>query len=136
MILYLDASALVKRYIDEPGSDLLGIWLARAEVVACCRIGFVEVYRAITLAGPADVPSVLSMFERDWRDITVVEVSELLTRKAAVLGAGLGLRSLDAFHLAAADLLRSDDLQLATWDRRLWKAARSLGIATLPSDEP
>lgn len=42
------------------------------------------------------------------------------------------LRSLDAFHLAAALVLSATDLTLATWDRRLHAAARERGLRVLP----
>ncbi len=37
-------------------------------------------------------------------------------------------------YLASAEAVRHPDLRLATWDRRLWMAASTLGIEVLPRD--
>ncbi len=42
MILYLDTSALVKLYIDEPGRDIVMAAKAEAMKIACHDIGYVE----------------------------------------------------------------------------------------------
>jgi predicted nucleic acid-binding protein len=136
VILYADASGLVKRYLAESGSELVARWLDDADRVACCRIGYVETYRAIMLGGLEDAGDVIQAFERDWSLLDVIEVDNGLSRRAGVLAAGLGIRSLDALHLAGAELLSGPDLQIMTWDRRLWRAARTLGMIALPETEP
>jgi hypothetical protein len=136
VIVYADASALVKRYVNEAGTELVRRWLAEAEQVVCSRFGYVETHRAIVGAGGEKTAEHLAAFERDWDRIAVVEVDDALVRRAAVLASGLGLRSLDAMHLAAAEQVGGTDFALATWDRRLWQAARTLGIQTLPDEEP
>ena len=49
-MLYLDASALVKRYVEEEGSDLLLSAMEGASAWSMCRIGYVETVRAVGLA--------------------------------------------------------------------------------------
>ena len=120
----------------ETGSDAVGRWIAEADAVVCSRIGFVEVFRAVMLAGSSDMELVRGQFERDWEAISVVELQEGIARRAALLAMGLGLRSLDAIHLASAESVQGSDLRLATWDRRLWQAARFSGIEVLPDTEP
>ena len=136
MILYADASALVKRYVAEEGSDRIARWVDRANQVACCRIGFVEVARAIMLAGLSDPGTARQAFEQDWERIAILEIHDLLARRAVVLATNLRLRSLDVPPLAAAESLDGPDLQLMTWGRRLWRAAQSLSIQVLPEEEP
>ena len=136
MILYADASALVKRYVAEEGSDRVARWVDRANQVACCRIGFVEVARAIMLAGLSDPGTARQAFEQDWERIAILEIHDLLARRAVVLATNLRLRSLDVPPLAAAESLDGPDLQLMTWGRRLWRAAQSLSIQVLPEEEP
>lgn len=120
----------------ETGSEAVGRWIAEADAVVCSRIGFVEVFRAVMLAGSADMELVRGRFERDWEAISVVELQEGIARRAALLAMGLGLRSLDAIHLASAESVQGSDLRLATWDRRLWQAARFSGIEVLPDTQP
>jgi predicted nucleic acid-binding protein len=55
-----------------------------------------------------------------------------MTERAAILSVEMGLRALDALHLAAALTLPVDRAVLATWDARLHRAARGRGLRTLP----
>ncbi|HXS45928.1 MAG TPA: PIN domain-containing protein [Solirubrobacterales bacterium] len=128
-MLYLDPSALVKRYIAEEGSGLVLEAMDAADAFSMCRVGFIETVRALSLAdGDEDIKA----FESDWLAFDVVEVDRMLTEQAAALALSTQLRSLDALHLAAALLLPSADLTVATWDVRLHRAARGQGLQTLP----
>ena len=62
----------------------------------------------------------------------VVEVGGRLAEEAAELVIDRELRSLDALHLAAALTLPVEDLFFATWDRRLYEAARAEGLGLIP----
>jgi uncharacterized protein len=128
-MLYLDASALVKRYVEEEGSEAVLGAMEKASGWAMCRVGFVETIRAVALA---DGGSSVKRVERDWLSFDVIEVDRALAEHAAKLALSAGLRSLDALHLAAALVLRSADLTVATWDARLHRAARGQGLDTLP----
>jgi predicted nucleic acid-binding protein len=129
MTLYLDASALVKRYIAEQGSDSVRTAIDGAAALAMCRVGFVETIRAVAFGGDRrDVKRV----EGHWTAIHAVEVDRVLTEKAAALAVSHGLRALDALHLAAA-LSLPGDVIFATWDRRLHEAAANEGLPTLPA---
>lgn len=129
MRLYLDASALVKRYVDEAGSDAVVEAMVRADICSICRIGYVETVRAVTRGGePDDVVRA----KRDWHGFHVVEVDEAVVEQAAELSVETGLRTLDALHLAAALSLPSGEVVFATWDRRLHRAAKEHDLRTLP----
>lgn len=129
MTLYLDASALVKRYIAEEDSDTVLAAMENADGWAICRIGYVETVRAVGLAGGRRA---VKRVDADWPSFDVVEVDADLSEVAAELALSAELRSLDALYLAAALVLPPEDLTLATWDTRLHKAARKQGLATLP----
>ncbi|HEY8303780.1 MAG TPA: type II toxin-antitoxin system VapC family toxin [Solirubrobacteraceae bacterium] len=129
MNLYLDASALVKRYVAEPGSETILDAMDRAKGWFMCRIGFVETVRAVGLsAGQAATATV----HEEWPAFGVIEVDQRLVEDAAKLAITRELRSMDALHLAAALMLPRDDLILATWDRRLHAAAAAEGLALTP----
>jgi len=132
-MLYLDASALVKRYVAEEGSEALIAAMGAAEGWAICRVGYVETARAVGLA--AGKPAVRRLVS-DWPSFEVVEVDASLAEHAAELAFTEDLRSLDALHLAAALLISSDELTLATWDVRLHRAAQSQGLAVFPAELP
>lgn len=131
-MLYLDASALVKRYIAEEGSEALIGAMEEAEGWVICRVGYVETARAIKLAAGK---SVARRFAADWPSFDVVEVDASLSEHAAELTFTEELRSLDALHLAAALLIPSE-LTLATWDVRLHRAAQRRGLEVFPSELP
>jgi predicted nucleic acid-binding protein len=132
VILYCDASALVKRYVIEPGGEDLARWVAAADEVASLRDRYVEIYRAIWIAKLADRPLALDTFERDWADMTVVEVDDSLVRLAGVLAVERRLRSLDALHLAAALTISGVDVRFVAWDHHLRRAASEAGLRLLP----
>jgi predicted nucleic acid-binding protein len=130
-MLYLDASALVKRYVDEEGSRVLRAAMDGARALSTCRLCFVETVRAVGLsAGHRGVKRV----EGEWPWFDVVDVDQALAERAATLALSHRLRALDALHLAAALSLPTDDLTFATWDARLHRAARGEGLDTLPAE--
>jgi uncharacterized protein len=128
-MLYLDASALVKRYVEEEGSEVVLKAMDNADAWSMCRIGFVETVRAVALAGGR---SAIKRVERDWLAFDVIEVDRALAEHAAQIALSAELRSLDALHLAAALVLPSEDLTIVTWDARLHRAALDQGLTTLP----
>lgn len=129
MTLYLDSSALVKRYVREVGSDAIIETMERASSYKMCRVGFVETARAVAFGGGLDD---LEKMESDWARVDVVEVNRDLAEDAARLAVHHRLRTLDALHLASALRLVDEDPTFATWDVRLHRAARECGLRTFP----
>jgi uncharacterized protein len=128
-MLYLDASALVKRYVEEDGSEAVRAAMA-AEDWTSCRFCIVETKRAVDRAGAA---AEIDRVDSDWRAFEVVEVDAALCERAAELACATGLRTLDSLHLASVLALPRERLTFATWDARLHRAARERGLATLPA---
>lgn len=132
-MLYLDASALVKRYIEEEGSVEVVEAMDGARALSICRIGFVETARAVALGGD---DRDLRKMETEWHWLDVVDVDQALAERAATLAVSHQLRSLDALHLASALALPDGDLTFASWDSRLHRSAREQGLSTLPASLP
>lgn len=129
-MLYLDASALVKRYVEEEGSELVRSAMAGEGDWFMCRVGFVETVRAVGLSAGSRVAATV---RREWSSFGVIEVDAALAEHAAELALAHELRSLDALHLAAALLLLPQEaVTVATWDVRLHRAARENGLWVLP----
>src|SRR3954469_24724458 len=103
--------------------------MGEAEGWAICRVGYVETARAVELAAGKGA---VRRFEADWPSFEVVEVDAGLAEQAAELTVPEELRSLDALHLAAALLIASPGLTLATWDLRLHRAAQKRGLQVFP----
>jgi uncharacterized protein len=119
----------VKRYVAEPGSDLVRASMRSADAWYICRVGYVEAARAVArIAGRA----ALSRFRTEWGSFNVIELDQPLAESAAELASTSDLRSLDAIHLAAALLLPRDEVAIATWDRRQRDAARAVEIPLVP----
>jgi predicted nucleic acid-binding protein len=119
--------------VAEPESELVRAVMHHDDAWFACRIAFVETVRAVGLAAGA---AATRPVREEWPAFAVVEVDQALVEHAAELALDNGLRSLDALHLAAALLLPTDELVLATWDRRLHSAARSHQLRVLPESLP
>ena len=132
MTLYVDSSALAKRYVAEPDSDAAeSILLADPRWVTA---GHTYVEIALALArrlDEDDVSRAKEAFERDWARIHVVNLDDVVCRRAAAIGAVTGARTLDALHLAAAERAVGRSGPLFTFDVRLAQIARSMGFAVL-----
>lgn len=129
MSLYLDSSALVKRYIEEEGSHDVRAAMDEARRWETCRIGYVETTRALARYGDE---AAFGRFQFEWPSFNVVELDLTVAEDAAELAPVTGLRTLDAIHLAAALVNADRDLTVATWDKRLHRAARDRGLTLLP----
>jgi predicted nucleic acid-binding protein len=141
--LYLDASALVKNYLDEPGSEQTRAVIGRAEAVGTHVISRAEVAAALAKAVRLKVLRAdegmlcLRRFRRDWPNLVRLGVSELLVAHADMLAWNYGLRGYDAVHLAAASLwqeLLAHSVTFACFDSKLRNAARELGLLIYPED--
>jgi len=137
---YLDASALVKRYVREGGS-LLVRRLVTAGPVATSRLSEVEVASALVRRArelafsSRERDRALTMLAADFDALHVVElVPEVTAIARALLLRGV-LRASDAIQLASCLLLQRE-LQVAVrfvvFDDRLREAARTEGLSLLP----
>lgn len=132
MTFYVDSSAFVKRYVDEPDSDDAESLLLSDPDWATAQHSYVEICLVLDrrLADPGRRIARES-FERDWLRSLVVSVDDGVCRRAAELGALTGARTLDALHLAAAERAGGRSMPIVTFDLRLARAARELGFAVL-----
>ena len=141
MIVYLDASALVTRYVAERGSRETGELSARADVVATSLVTRAEVAAALAKAVRAGIVEPESgrkaqrAFARQWPDIAKVPVTEALVSRAEALAWDFALRGYDAVQLASALTWQESvgaDITLATFDRQLWNAGKKAGVQVWP----
>ncbi|CAN5547930.1 hypothetical protein BH20CHL7_BH20CHL7_18530 [soil metagenome] len=122
----MDASALLKRYVEEEESEAAatiladGPWASGAHLYPEVRIALARRLAASELA------IAVARFERDWQAVQVIALDASLPRRAAHLGIGHRLRTLDALHLAAAERAGGAELTFVTFDERLAVAARAM----------
>ena len=65
--------------------------------------------------------------------MALVSLDERAWRRAADIAEIVGVRSLDALHLATAQMLQIPDLVFCTFDLRQAHAARQLGLRVIGS---
>ncbi len=145
MIAYLDASALVKRYVAEMGSAEVVELISQAEAVGTVVISRAEVAASLAKASrirvlPRDeAVYALKSFHRDWENLVRLQMTEGLVSRAASLAWDYGLRGYDAVHLASAlswqDMLGAA-ITVASYDRQLWQAVKSHGLIPWPESLP
>ena len=145
MICYLDASALVKRYVVEPGSKEVSRVIAEAETVGTAVISLVEVSAALAKAARLgllarnDALSSYEIFKNEWPNFVRLQITEFAMERAARLAWEYDLRGYDAVHLAEALIWQEAmdaPVTMAVFDRRLWGAAKRVSLIPFPSDLP
>lgn len=145
MIAYLDASALVKRYLVERGSRETIALTSQAEMIATSTISRAEVAAGLAKAVRAGIVTddvarnAKRSFAGDWPDLLRVPVTEALVERAEALAWEHGLRGYDAVQLASGLIWQESagqEIVLATFDQQLWEAARRTGLKTWPEQFP
>jgi len=130
--LYVDTSALLKRYISEDESGACERILLGDPSWVTARHTSVEVVRNLAkLLGGSERSRMKKIFAADWSRFYVVELDETTCRRAGELAETLQVRTLDALHLAAAERAGGPALPFVTYDLRQAQAARSLGWTVL-----
>jgi predicted nucleic acid-binding protein len=145
VIAYFDASALVKRHVEERGSLETIEFAVRADVVATSPVSRAEVAAALAKAVRAklldedEAREAQRAFAAQWSDIAKIPVTEALVSRAESLAWEYGLRGYDAVQLASAALFQESvgtAVRLATFDRQLWTAAQGAGFQPWPEKAP
>ena len=132
MTLAVDASALVKRYLHEPGRELVLDAMANDEVwcaSALCRTEAMLVLHRVA-SGPRQADALWRAFRDDWDAFNVVPVDDRCLARATDIGVEFGLRTVDAVHLAAADRLPRPT-HFLTFDRHQIPGALALGLEVI-----
>jgi predicted nucleic acid-binding protein len=138
VIAYLDASALAKLFLDEPGSvEVRKLWssgfpASTSELTAielACALAAAA--RAGRLALEKPDPSVVDgTFLAD--RIDMIPAGMDVVRSAARIGVRNRLRALDALHVASAVALREADPVVVSWDEDQRRAASAEGLLVYP----
>ena len=145
MIVYLDASALVKRYVAEAGSAEVEALIGEAQATGTAVLSRAEVAAALAKAARVGLVTresalkALKSFNADWEHLIRLQFGEPLAARAATLAWEHGLRGYDAVHLATALVWREtlgETVTVATYDRELWRGAQESGLSPWPAAIP
>lgn len=132
MSLYVDSSALLKRYVEELDSGTAEAMLRADPSLLTARHTIVEVRRNLArLLADRDLADARTAFSHDLRSISIIEIDEVTCESAATIAEAIGVRALDALHLAAAQRIAAPGVAFLTFDFRQAQAARTLGLAVL-----
>lgn len=139
MILYLDASSLVKLYVDEPGSAEVRRLVEEAEMVSASVVAYAEARAALARRHrersltAADHRRAKGALEADWPRLLALDVVGTLARSAGDLAERRRLRGFDAVHLASYLTITrefpDDDVAFSSADTALARAARQAARA-------
>ena len=141
MIVYLDASAIVKRYVKEFHSKHVIALMDEADVAATSIVSRAEVAAAFARAVRLAVLDNLGgrrahkRFAGEWPDFVRIPVTETLVARADALAWDHGLRGYDAIQLASALVWQDSigqDIVLATFDQQLTRAGVAAGLRVWP----
>lgn len=132
-MIYLDSSALIKNYSQEPGTHRVREVLSGADGCSISKIGYAEVCAAFgrkNRENPKDRRVHLTGFQRfqeDWKLLSIVELQDDLLPIIRSLTEKYPLRGADAIHLASAlwlERVLRDEVTFVAADSRLLDAAR------------
>lgn len=131
MSLYVDTSALLKRYVSEPDSDLAEELMRSDPILVTSQLTEIELRRNITrLLDGEDLLRARRRMQTDLHSFALVKLDSVTCSEAARIAERTLCRSLDALHIAAA--CRTGDLtSFLTFDIRQGQAARSVGLTVL-----
>ncbi|HVE46894.1 MAG TPA: type II toxin-antitoxin system VapC family toxin [Acidimicrobiales bacterium] len=124
MATYLDSSAIVKLAVREPESAALRRYLRRRRPLVSSALARTEVLRAMLPAGEAAENRAREVLA----GVDLIRVNDRVLNAAGAL-LPVEVRSLDAIHLATAQLLGADLGQLVTYDTRMALAAEASGLS-------
>ena len=134
MTLFVDTSALVKRYVDEPGRDVVldamatdGEWCASA---LCLTEAKLVLHRIA--ATPRQADRLWRALHEDWDAFHVVPLDDQCLAAATDIGANYGIGVSHAIHLAAATRLPAP-VHYLTLDQRQVAAAVALDLEVVAS---
>ena len=129
MTLYVDTSALVRRYLRDRHSSV--VVDAMGDGDAWCASSLVRTEAQLALHRASVSARQQNELWRELRDewdaFWVVPIDDRCMARAVELGATYGVRIVDAIHLAAADRLPGP-VRYLTFDRRQIPAADALGF--------
>lgn len=141
MIIYLDTSALLKKYFKEPGSsDVIAEWKKATGIItssvayAESLASFYRKKREVDI-NTTVFSKVVSDFRRDWQSIIRIDVTDNLNETIDEITRKFPLRGFDAVHLASALIVSESidsDFLFVCYDKTLNTAARRAGLSSFP----
>ena len=137
MFLYLDTSSLVKLYVEEAESDQIIGLVGSSEITSTSLIAYAEARAAFARRfrenafKPVDYDRLKAVFDKDWNNYFILNVTGDLIKLAGDLAEKHALRGFDSIHLASALTLRHEletNIIFSCFDNNLKKASEREGL--------
>jgi predicted nucleic acid-binding protein len=132
MKIYVDSSALLRRYFREKESEEVVRLLQEPHIRMVSGLVFVELASVFRRAlngrriSPKEHRALTEAARKDLKHFRLLPAGEELFRQAALVADLTGLRSLDAIHLASARMAGAD--LVLTFDTEMASAAHGVGL--------
>ncbi len=123
-LVYLDSSAIIKLVFEEDETDALLTFLRTRPQRVSSALARIEVLRIVSRAQD---PLPLREAKRVLSALDLIRMDDDIVTRAAALEPA-GLRSLDAVHLATAQMLGHHLAGMVVYDRTLAAAAKAADI--------
>lgn len=131
-MIYFDSSALVKRYVEETGTNSVKSILSTGGEIATSKLTYPEILSALmrkVRAGEIErkkFNGIVEIFDKDWDHFLVLDFHNDLLQLVKVLIGKHPLKAADAIHLSSALWLKLSskvDITFVASDLNLLKAA-------------
>jgi len=130
--LYVESSALLKRYVYETESDECQSILDAHAHWLTSRITITEVLINLRKRLSQSEFAIASrLFQTDITVFDIVEFDAEISLQASEVAGGNNLPTLDSIHLASALRAKSTRITFLTYDKRLAAAAKKNGLRVL-----
>jgi len=137
MTLYVDTSALVRRYLHDRHRGLVVDAMGGDDPWCASALARTEAQVALHRASVSarQQHELWRALRDEWEAFWVVPLDDRCLARAVEIGATYGVRIVDAVHLAAADRLPRP-LRYLTFDRQQIPAAAGLGFEVISAIAP
>jgi predicted nucleic acid-binding protein len=140
VILYCDTSALIKRYVEEEGTEIVDRLWAASLGIATSAVAFAETAATFSrklregILTEREYVTTLKMFKTDFDSFILVSITPMLNSLIERLVMEYPLRGFDAIHLSSALMIKGSGslpIHFACFDHTLNEAAlkESLTVA-------
>lgn len=144
-MIYLDSSALIKKYVVEKGTPEIRRFFSSGEVLWTSKVSQAEVWSAFARRRrggdltATQYRTIAKSFERDWRAFAVVELSDEVMAMIRKLVERYPLRAFDAIQLASAIWAKrnlGEPVVFVGADASLLKAAEATALRVVNPEQP
>lgn len=134
MMLYVDSSALVKKYVREPGSDRVHKLLAQSGMTVTAKQAYPELLAGLNRKRREQgitekaYREALADFESDWLALLIIEFQDELLPLIKQLTTKHALKGADSVHLASALWIQKatrEKVSFIASDLQLLRAAKA-----------